>query len=59
MKVPAYFLSPIGRQHILGIIHLFEKPTDTEKWPGSVDRGFIQIPDLVNARHRSVTNKST
>jgi hypothetical protein len=59
MKDPVYLLSPIDRQHILGIIDLFEKPFDIEKLPGSVDREFIHITDLGNARQRSVTNKST
>jgi DNA-binding response OmpR family regulator len=43
----------------LGAIGLFEKPFDTEKLLGSIDRKFSQMKDLVNARQRSAANKST
>ena len=59
MKDPVYLLSPIDRQHILGIIDLVEKPFDTGKLPGSVDREYTHITDLVSAYKRSVTNEST
>jgi DNA-binding response OmpR family regulator len=41
----------------LGVIGLFEKPFDTEKLLGSIDRLFDKQTDLINARQRSLSHQ--